>query len=271
MQLIRHACAAFRNAFLSPGARLFGWRFARDYLRIAWHVAGSWGDTGPGEARLLGFRLPYPNQSHAFALLHEVFVHTPYPLRRPTPRPRIIDCGANIGFAVLFFKAAWPNASVLAIEAEPSTFAWLQRMVGINDLRDVETVHAAVAGHDGSIALYGGAHDVGGITTSISPQRGGSVVQTVPARRLSTFIDGPVDLIKLDIEGAEYEVVEELAASGRLACVRELAIECHALPDRPNARAELVARLEADGLRVSIAENTRSSDTCLLRADRMDR
>ena len=43
-----HAISAFLNAFFSPGFRLFGLRFSRDYLRFAWRAARHWGSTESG-------------------------------------------------------------------------------------------------------------------------------------------------------------------------------------------------------------------------------
>jgi FkbM family methyltransferase len=267
VSLIHHARAAVRNAFLSKGARLFGWRFSIDYLRIAARVAARWGSTGPGEMRLLGFRVPYPNQSHAFALLHEVFVNAPYTFRR-RPRPRIIDCGANIGCSLIFFKACAPDASIVAIEAASATFECLQDVVAVNGLRDVELIHAAVGGRDGTVTLYTAPHDVGGITASVDAAWGGAVAEEVRGIRLSSLIDAPVDFVKLDVEGAEYDVVSDLDATGRLALVREMTIECHNLAGRPGARAALVAQLERAGMRVAMTGLDRPSTTAIVHAER---
>ncbi len=73
-----HAIRAFRNAFLSPGFRLFGLRFSRDYLRFAWRAARRWGSIEPGSLSFLGYRLDYFNQSHALFLVHEIFVNAAY-------------------------------------------------------------------------------------------------------------------------------------------------------------------------------------------------
>lgn len=251
MSLIARIPTAVRNAFLSPGARLFGLRFSIDYLRMALRVARRWGQTAPGEMQLLGFRMPYSNQGYAFVLLHELFVHTAYAFPRST-RPRIIDCGANIGWSVAFFKAYAPDATIVAIEPEPSTFGWLQRLVAINDMRDVELLQAAVAGREGTVTVYTAPNDLGSITTSIDPAWGGSQALPVRALRLSSLVDGPIDFVKIDVEGAEYEVVDDLAATGRLALIRGMVIECHDLEGRPGARAALVAQLERAGMRVTV-------------------
>jgi hypothetical protein len=64
-----------RNAFFSKGFELFGFPFARDYLRLAWRASRRWGYQGPGRLKILGFRVEYLNQSHAVFLFHEIFVN----------------------------------------------------------------------------------------------------------------------------------------------------------------------------------------------------
>src|SRR5262249_17757715 len=49
----------------------------------------------------------------------------------------------------------------------------------------------------------------------------------VAAHRLSSFIEKPVDLLKVDIEGAETIVLPELAKSGKLSLVKKMHLEYH--------------------------------------------
>ena len=50
---------------------------------------------------------------------------------------------------------------------------------------------------------------------------------SVPARCLSGFIEGDVDLLKLDVEGAETRVLQDLAKSGKLVSIRQMVLEYH--------------------------------------------
>jgi FkbM family methyltransferase len=247
---LMRAARALRNAFLSPGRRLFGLRFSRDYLRFAVTTARRWGYAGPGTLHLLGFRLEYLNQANAVFLLHEIFVNAEYGFETPNPRPRIVDCGANIGTAVLFFKAVWPDAEVHAYEADPVTFAQLVRTIEHNGLRGVTPVNAVVGAVAGSTAFYSSPADPGSLTGSVDPSWGGAIRQELPAVRLSQQLNEPVDLLKLDIEGAEYDVVADLVESGAIRWVREAAIEHHVLPGRPDALTRMKAALEAAGFDV---------------------
>jgi FkbM family methyltransferase len=242
----RHAARALRNAFLSPGARLFGAAFTRDYLRFAWESARRWGDTGPGTLRLLGCRVEYFHRTDALFLLHEIFANAEYAFRAAGPRPRIVDCGANIGFSVLFFKKTHPGAEILAFEPQPTTFARLRKTVEENGLGGVELRQAAVAGEAGTLMLYG---EPGGI--EVSTAWGHGEPTEVPAVRLSDHVTGPVDFLKLDVEGAEYGVIDDLVRTGAIRHVREAVIEFHAEAAGPGATARLADTLRAAGFTVT--------------------
>ena len=214
-------------------------------VRLTTSAAGA--TKGQGRSTSLGFRLDYWNQSHALFLLHEIFVNAEYGFQTSAPRPRIVDCGANIGTAVLFFKAVWPDAEVHAFEADPATFAQLVRTIELNGLRNVTPVNAVVGAVAGSATFYSSPADPGSLTGSVDPSWGGATRQELPAIRLSQHLREPIDLLKLDVEGAEYDVVADLVESGAIRWVREAAIEYHALPGRPDALARMKAALEAAG------------------------
>lgn len=265
--MTRHLLHALRNAFASPGFRRFGLPFARDYLRFALRCARTWGSARPGTLALLGARIEYPNQSNALFLLHEIFVQASYAFETRSPAPRILDCGANIGVSLVFFKALHPDARITAFEPEPRTFALLQGNVARAGLRDVEIRPAAVAGREGPVVLFSPEEAGGSLVAGIDPSWSEGAGITVPGIRLSSVIDGPVDLLKLDVEGAEYGVVRELVASGAIRHVRHAIIEYHRLPAEPEGAAALARLLEGAGMTVRI-EGDPSAPAGLLRAER---
>jgi FkbM family methyltransferase len=256
-----------RNAFLSDGFLRFGLPFARDYLRIAWRSAGRW-DASAGMMRVLDRRIAYPNHSAALFLLHEIFVNGAYAFDAPGRQPRIIDCGANIGMSVLFFKTLHPEAHVIAFEPDPQSFAHLVRNVRDNRLSDVRLVNSAVAERHGVLTLYTDEGDGGSLVASINPRLGGAIPQPVRAVRLSSFIDGPVDFLKIDVEGAEYGIVRELLESGTIARVREAAIEFHAGETEGDGVTRLIEQLRSSGMKVTMVVADPTRNTGLLRARR---
>lgn len=265
-----HAIRALENAFFSPGRRLFGLRFSRDYLRFAWRAARKWGDTGPGAVSFLGHRLEYSNQSHALFLVHEIFVNGAYAFSSRNSRPFILDCGANIGAAVLFFKTVYPDARVIAFEPDPTTFARLARTIAANGLKDVRVEQAAVGEADGTAVFYYSQADPGGLTASVMPSWGGDARQQVRVVRLSSFVKEPVDFLKLDVEGAEYGVVEDLVDTGAIRFISEAVIEYHDLDSEPDALPKMLETLRGAGLEVTCTPaDTRH--TGLVRARRLFR
>ncbi|MGH9410587.1 MAG: FkbM family methyltransferase [Vicinamibacterales bacterium] len=240
-----------RNAFLSPGARRFGFRFSLDYLRISTRVARHWGHTGPGEMRLLGNRVQYPNQSHAVFLLHELFVNLAYGFDVTSAAPRIVDCGANIGMSILFFKLWAPDATIVAIEPDVAAFRYLQDLVTLNGLRNVELINAAIARQRGFAAFYTTSGDAASIASSLQSGWGGAGQTTVRTLPLSDLIDAPIDFLKLDIEGSEYEAIDDMESSGRLSSIHAMAVECHDLTADDGPRLRLLKQLEHAGFGVS--------------------
>ena len=265
----RRARRALEHAFLSPGFRLFGPRFARDYLRFAIRAGRSWGSQAPGTMRLLGWEIGYFNQSHALFLLHEIFADATYAFRHADPRPRIIDCGANIGFSCLFFKALYPASRITAVEPDPISMARLQENLRRNRQDDVELRQAAIAASAGPVTLFSGEGDPGSLVSSLHGQWSGAATRTtVPALRLPHLVDGAVDFLKVDIEGAEYDAVRDLIDAGAAGRVREMAIEHHPLDDRPEEPDRMIAALAKDGFLVERVSYDPASGIGVVRARR---
>jgi FkbM family methyltransferase len=114
------------------------------------------------------------------------------------------DVGANVGFYTLFFShLTGPGGRVLALEPFAGNVALLRRHVELNRCANVTVFNAAAADHDGTalfeespIASMGCLSDHGSLT--------------VECRKLDHFMgDGfpPPGLIKIDVEGAEVEVL----------------------------------------------------------------
>lgn len=156
----------------------------------------------------------------AFKVLHEMFVLREYDVELdPAPR-RIVDLGANVGASVLFFRRRWPEAEIVAVEASPRLADVLEG--NVRGLR-VEVHRAAVSAGDGTVTFYEHEQSWAG-----SVAGGDGVAVTVPALPLDALLDRPADLVKVDIEGGEFDV---LPAATRLDRVRAVVGEVHAPPD----------------------------------------
>lgn len=178
----------------------------------------------------------------------------------PTSDPiRIIDCGTHVGVGVAFFKSLAPKAQIVAVEPNPATFALLQQNIALNHWKDVQAVNAAVSLTSGPTSLF------------ISRDQdqpwswGDSLVKNdwyddktttqvdVPSVTLSSLLEQPVDVLKLDVEGVETKVLQE--ASSQLAQVKQIYIEFHGSSANPdNKLGQIVEILHNAGYEFTFKE-----------------
>ncbi len=139
--------------------------------------------------------------------------------------------GANIGLATVFFGIRYPEARILAVEPEEANFAALASNTAALGDR-VKKYHAAVWVKDGVANLH--TEDPGGISlgawgvqVSDNLARAG---KTTPCYRLATLLGNAgfssVDILKVDIEGAERELFS-YAVADWLPRIKLIIIETH--------------------------------------------
>jgi FkbM family methyltransferase len=194
----------------------------------------------------------------------EIFIRRTYDFSAATTSPVILDVGANIGMASLYFKWRYPNARIIAFEPASAVFAILEENVQGNGLSDVRTVRAAVGRSSGTTVLRTPqrADGIGMRLRSTSTRSGEAAVaqegvsvheESVPMVTLSQYVSdhGPV-FVKLDVEGAEGDIVRELDEAGVLPTIPEMVVEYH--PTKCDVPlGELLTMLERSGFSVIIS------------------
>ena len=204
--------------------------------------------SGPGWADVAGFRLRYLEAGWMRYLYREVFAEREYWFATDTSRPVILDCGSNIGMAILFFKALYPDALITAFEPAPWACAAIEETIRANGLRDVAVHNAALAETDGALELFHDPSHPGSAVMSVFSERMPGATVRVPAVRLSRHVTGPVDFLKLDVEGSELAVLRDLVASGTIGQIRQMVIECHHhMSPTVDNLSECLALLERSG------------------------
>jgi FkbM family methyltransferase len=133
----------------------------------------------------------------------------------------IVDVGAHIGMASILFARKYPTAKIIAVEPEPSNFAALIRNTA--PYKTITPIQAALWREDGEVTLgASNAHPKGAFQIVDNGR------QRVRAIAMGTLMRETgihsIDLLKVDIEGAELEVFESCPW---IRDVRVLAIELH--------------------------------------------
>jgi FkbM family methyltransferase len=246
--LLDHAIRYRRfGSFAALGARRGAAR--RTYRAHAVHeLLGRTDPHGPGWADVAGFRMRYLEAEWMRYLYREVFAEREYWFATDNPRPVILDCGSNIGMAILFFKSLYPDAEIVAFEPAPWACAAIEETVRANGLQGVTLHNAALAEDDGTLELHHDPEHPGSAVMSVYRDRMAGETVRVPAVRLSRYVTGPVDFLKLDVEGSELPVLRDLVKSGAIAKIGQMVIEFHhhMNPGVDNL-SECLAILEAHG------------------------
>ena len=222
LQTVRATRRALTNAPVPPG-------WAREAARTQLRLAAGRVRHEQGLVRVNVDRFDVAGFSVAsLAYLHrEIFVELQYYFSTDRPDPFIVDGGSNIGMSVLFFKALYPGARVLAFEPAQRAHDLLVRNVEANGLRDVEVHRAALGREDGEVPFFEDRDDPATFRMSTRSERLPGTASPVPQRRLSQLLREEVDLLKLDIEGSEDDVLAELVDSQAVSRIRQLVVEYH--------------------------------------------
>ncbi len=170
----------------------------------------------------------------------------------------IIDCGANVGSISRRLLRASPT--LIAFEPHPAAFKVLKERIG--HLPNVLCLREGVGARDGSFQLFmhrdGGEDDLqGSKSSSLFPTKAnvssGRSVE-VRIRRLSSFIASlkrRVRLLKLDVEGAEVEILNDLIDSGTIGLIDAVIAETHEekIQDLAGPTSDLRCRIRKENIR----------------------
>jgi FkbM family methyltransferase len=169
------------------------------------------------------------------AILVEIFNKGSYAPPWPIQPRGVMDLGGNIGLFGLYVLTRWPDAEIVSYEPDPANAEILETVAG--DHASWRTVRAAVSNHNGNMRFLTGRHSES--REALDSEPGGMSVPVV-----DLFAQPGADLVKIDIEGAEWAILEDPRLS-RLAA-QVIVLEWHALTcPRPDAGA-YARRLLAD-------------------------
>lgn len=197
-------------------------------IKVRWFsiISGSKRDVS---LRFLKYNLCASDYISLENLFHEIFVSGEYHYAENEFKPEVIfDCGANIGMTTLFFKILYPDVKIRAFEPNPKAFYYLNKNITSNNLLNVFPYQVALSDTNGEMELFFDNENL--VTGSLNNGReifNHSV--TVKTAKLSDYIaqEARIDILKMDVEGAEHIILAELAKTGLLQKPSRYLIEYH--------------------------------------------
>jgi FkbM family methyltransferase len=160
----------------------------------------------------------YLNGFHdEYEILKEMLVNEEYKIEI---QPKVIfDLGSNVGGALLYFSLKYPEAKIFGFEPDPVNFERLQK--NIISLPNVKIFNMAVAGENGVRNFF--VYPDKGISSSLTQRIEGQQPVSVITKNLDSLIIDlkleKIDLLKIDVEGAEYEIFSSLKQKTKIGAI----------------------------------------------------
>ncbi len=192
------------------------------------------------------FKLSYIRPYEVVKTYKEIFNSEIYRFDCNTTSPIILDCGANIGMSCIYFKSIYPNATIIAFEPDEHLIEVLNKNITQNNFTNVTLHQAAVWIEDGFISFDSKGSEASHIDNSGS---GTNLVKTIKLSNLLQAYDN-IDFLKMDIEGAEFEVVKDCVPY--LNKVSNFFLEYHGKVSDTNKLQILIKILEQANFKVYI-------------------
>lgn len=215
------------------------WQMPRHVETVTW-LAGGDMSLADGPSFAAQFRSIVLDEAYAFPL-------------REGRRPVIVDGGANVGLACRWWLSQWPEATIVALEPDPRIFDLLSaNLAGAGPAVDLR--RCALAGRQGTASFA----QIGADAGRLADDDDVAAQLSVETLTLSSLLaeHERIDLVKLDIEGAEVEVLHE--AEPLLGRVDRLFVEYHSRQGRRQYLGALLALLRRAGYRYYLETSRRS-------------
>jgi FkbM family methyltransferase len=206
--------------------------------------------------KFLGKNLTVNGRISFMHALRELFQDEIYKIDLPS-QPFIIDCGANIGLSVIYFKYHYPNAQVLAFEPDDLNFSLLEKNIGSYGYTNVILRKEAVWTEN----TYLSFSNEGTMSSRIDEKSPAKV----KAIRIKELLHNKIDLLKIDIEGAEYRVIKDI--QDQLHYVQNMFLEYHGNFKQNNELIEIFKIVHEAGFTFYIKEATSVYDHPFIYAD----
>ena len=239
------------------------WRFFKvcGLSPLAWRRIKKMPRYQKGSVSLFGIDWEFVDGKTLLAGLKEIYLGDCLRFKAENDAPQIIDCGANIGLSVLYFKKLYPRAEITAFEADPDIFTTLTKNIKSAKLNGIKAINRAVWDSEQILEF----RSEGGFSGRVRINEESGNLVKVRSTRLKNYLDKKIDFLKIDIEGAEFHVLQDCA--DKLANVALIFFEYHSPLGEPQKLSETLKILNSAGYRYYLKEAYVPNNPFLSRPD----
>ncbi len=238
----------FQPLFIEPASHIYRFLVNEDYrtFSILWSRLQKIRRFTECQVKTHDWDLSIPDAASFLSAYKDIFVERIYSFKADTSSPKILDLGANIGLSVLFFKYLYPQARIIAFEADPNIYRYLQKNVHGNGYTDVQLINKAVWHEYTTLRFCSEGADGGRVA-----QEGDEKLVDVDAIDLAHFIGtNNFDFLKMDIEGAEEFCLPAIA--DQIGNFRFVFVEYHSVAKREQGLDKIINVLSGAGFRIHL-------------------
>jgi FkbM family methyltransferase len=201
-----------------------------------------------------------------YGTAYDVFVHQLYRIEEIAEPRTIVDLGANVGYATLYFALRYPEAKIYAFEPHPEHFEQLQQLISLNGLQGrVSAMNAAVGVEPAFLYLS----NEGTCSRVLAESTANAVaVKMIDFYEWASEI-APIDLLKIDIEGGEFAILSDQRFSA-LSC-KHIIMEAHNDSAHPDATDWTTSRLQQMGFDPRVTQQDAKLGVSMIYAGRTQR
>jgi FkbM family methyltransferase len=208
------------------------------------HHAETFGWETSGTFRFPWGSFEYVSMGQLIIQYEEIFQKRHYAFKPEVLNPVIVDCGGNVGLSALWFKQNYPSCHLSVFEPDQNLARLIKKNLASAGITDAVCLPKAAWVEDGSIGFDLRGDDRGKIVAEAS--------QTVESVDLAKWLPDSTDLLKLDIEGAEFDVIEHLCETGAIRRIKNLVCELHIMRGTEPRMLNLLQHLINEGMQISL-------------------
>jgi FkbM family methyltransferase len=138
-------------------------------------------------------------------MFEQIFYTKDYEIAIPIEPKIIVDLGANVGFASLYFSNRFPTSSIVALEPNKENFEAAYE--NVKRYENIRLIHGAAWHKVEEVSVVDKGH--GEAAFMIEPGRGERTVNTYTVKSIMDIMKTDcIDVLKIDIEGSEKEIFD---------------------------------------------------------------